>query len=261
VALAKALHVVGLMNVQFAVKDTDVYILEVNPRASRTVPFVAKATGIAIAKLASRLMAGEKLKDIKIVRQNGKHIAVKEAVFPFARFPGVDIILGPEMRSTGEVMGIDTSFGRAFAKSQIGGGTIVPTSGAVFISVRDGDKRNIVGPAKRLQEMGFTLVATRGTAGFLRQAGLEVTLVNKVLEGRPHIVDLMKDGAIQLVFNTAEGAQSIADSFTLRRTALMNKIPYYTTVAGARASVEGIAAMRQGTLDAAPLQSYFNASF
>jgi carbamoyl-phosphate synthase large subunit len=262
VALAKALHVVGLMNVQFAVKDNkDVYILEVNPRASRTVPFVAKATGIAIAKLASRLMAGEKLKDLKIVRQNGKHIAVKEAVFPFARFPGVDIILGPEMRSTGEVMGIDTTFGRAFAKSQIGGGTKVPTSGAVFVSVRDGDKRNIVGPAKRLQEMGFTLVATRGTASFLRQEGVEVTLVNKVLEGRPHIVDLMKDGGIQLVFNTAEGAQSIADSFTLRRTALMNKIPYYTTVAGARAAVEGIAAMRQGALDAAPLQSYFNASF
>ncbi|MDF3072501.1 MAG: carbamoyl phosphate synthase large subunit [Alphaproteobacteria bacterium] len=262
VLLAQALHVVGLMNVQFAVKDNkDVYILEVNPRASRTVPFVAKATGIAIAKLASRLMAGEKLKDLKIVRQNGKHIAVKEAVFPFARFPGVDIILGPEMRSTGEVMGIDTTFGRAFAKSQIGGGTKVPISGAVFVSVRDGDKRNIVGPAKRLQEMGFSLVATRGTAGFLRQAGLEVTLVNKVLEGRPHIVDLMKDGGIQLVFNTAEGAQSIADSFTLRRTALMNKIPYYTTVAGARAAVEGIAAMRQGTLDAAPLQSYFNASF
>jgi carbamoyl-phosphate synthase large subunit len=262
VLLAQALHVVGLMNVQFAVKDNkDVYILEVNPRASRTVPFVAKATGIAIAKLASRLMAGEKLKDLKIVRQKGKHIAVKEAVFPFARFPGVDIILGPEMRSTGEVMGIDTTFGRAFAKSQIGGGTKVPTSGAVFVSVRDGDKRNIVAPAKRLQEMGFKIVATRGTAAFLKEAGIEVTLVNKVLEGRPHIVDMMKDGGIQLVFNTAEGAQSIADSFTLRRTALMNKIPYYTTVAGARASVEGIAAMRQGTLDAAPLQSYFNASF
>ncbi|MGE0153311.1 MAG: carbamoyl-phosphate synthase large subunit [Reyranellaceae bacterium] len=261
VALATALHVVGLMNVQFAVKDADVYILEVNPRASRTVPFVAKATGVAIAKIAARLMAGEKLKDIEIARQTGKHIAVKEAVFPFARFPGVDIILGPEMRSTGEVMGIDTSFGRAFAKSQIGGGTKVPVSGAVFISVRDGDKRNIVGPARRLQELGFTLVATRGTAKFLREAGLEVTQVNKVLEGRPHIVDLMKDGGIQLVFNTAEGAQSIADSFTLRRTALMNKIPYYTTVAGARAAVEGIAAMRQGALDASPLQSYFTSSF
>ncbi len=261
VALAKALHVVGLMNVQFAVKDQDVYILEVNPRASRTVPFVAKATGVAIAKLAARLMAGEKLKDIKIPRHTGKHIAVKEAVFPFARFPGVDIILGPEMRSTGEVMGIDMTFGRAFAKSQIGGGTKVPTSGAVFVSVRDNDKKNLVAPARRLQEMGFKIVATRGTASFLKEAGIEVTLVNKVLEGRPHIVDMMKDGGIQLVFNTAEGAQSIADSFTLRRTALMNKIPYYTTVAGARAAVEGIAAMREGTLDAAPLQSYFNASF
>jgi len=261
VALAQALKVVGLMNVQFAVKDQDVYILEVNPRASRTVPFVAKATGVAIAKLAARLMAGEKLKDIKIPRHTGKHIAVKEAVFPFARFPGVDIILGPEMRSTGEVMGIDMTFGRAFAKSQIGGGTKVPTSGAVFVSVRDNDKKNLVAPARRLQEMGFKIVATRGTASFLKEAGIEVIVVNKVLEGRPHIVDMMKDGGIQLVFNTAEGAQSIADSFTLRRTALMNKIPYYTTVAGARAAVEGIAAMREGTLDVAPLQSYFNASF
>jgi carbamoyl-phosphate synthase large subunit len=165
------------------------------------------------------------------------------------------------MRSTGEVMGIDTSFGRAFAKSQIGGGTKVPTSGTVFISVRDNDKKNLAKPAKRLQELGFKIVATGGTATFLREAGIEVTRVNKVLEGRPHIVDLMKDGGVQLVFNTAEGAQSIADSFTLRRTALMNKIPYYTTVSGARAAVEGIAAMREGTLDAAPLQSYFNASF
>jgi carbamoyl-phosphate synthase large subunit len=206
-------------------------------------------------------MAGEKLKDIKIPRHNGKHIAVKEAVFPFARFPGVDIILGPEMRSTGEVMGIDTSFGRAFAKSQIGGGTKVPVEGAVFISVRDNDKRAVLGAAKRLHEFGFKIVATRGTAAFLKEAGIEVTQVNKVLEGRPHIVDMMKDGGIQLVFNTAEGAQSTADSFTLRRTALMNKIPYYTTVAGAKAAVEGIAAMREGTLDAAPLQSYFNTSF
>ncbi len=261
VALAKALHVVGLMNVQFAVKDEDVYILEVNPRASRTVPFVAKATGVAIAKIAARLMAGEKLAAIDTPRHKGRHIAVKEAVFPFARFPGVDIILGPEMRSTGEVMGIDTSFGRAFAKSQIGGGTKVPTEGAVFVSVRDGDKQALVAPARRLRDLGFTIVATRGTAAFLREAGIEVVLVNKVLEGRPHIVDMMKDGGIQLVFNTVEGAQSIADSFTLRRTALMNKIPYYTTVAGARAAVEGVAAMREGALDAAPLQSYFSASF
>jgi carbamoyl-phosphate synthase large subunit len=165
------------------------------------------------------------------------------------------------MRSTGEVMGIDMTFGRAFAKSQIGGGTKVPTSGTVFVSVRDNDKKALVAPARRLQEMGFKIVATRGTGSFLKEAGIEVIVVNKVLEGRPHIVDMMKDGGIQLVFNTAEGAQSIADSFTLRRAALMNKIPYYTTVAGARAAVEGIAAMREGTLDVAPLQSYFNASF
>jgi carbamoyl-phosphate synthase large subunit len=261
VAMAKALKVVGLMNVQYAVKDGVVFVLEVNPRASRTVPFVAKATGIPIAKLAARLMAGEKLRDLKIQPPTGKHIAVKEAVFPFARFPGVDIILGPEMRSTGEVMGIDTTFGRAFAKSQIGGGTKVPTEGAVFISVRDNDKKALLEPARRLAQMGFKIVATRGTAAFLREQGVETVLVNKVLEGRPHIVDMMKDAGVHLVFNTAEGAQSITDSFTLRRTALMNKIPYYTTVAGARAAVEGIAAMRAGGLDVAPLQSYFKSSF
>jgi carbamoyl-phosphate synthase large subunit len=223
---------------------------------------IAKATGIPIAKLAARLMAGEKLRDMDVEPQSrAAHIAVKEAVFPFARFPGVDIILGPEMRSTGEVMGIDTTFGRAFAKSQIGGGTKVPTEGTVFISVRDGDKKALLEPARRLAQMGFRIVATRGTAAFLRENGVEPIQVNKVLEGRPHIVDMMKDGGVDLVFNTAEGAQSITDSFTLRRTALMNKIPYYTTVAGARAAVEGIAAMRAGGLDVAPLQSYFKSSF
>ncbi len=262
VAMAKALKVVGLMNVQYAVKDGVVYVLEVNPRASRTVPFVAKATGIAIAKLAARLMAGETLRQLAIKPPGGKpHIAVKEAVFPFARFPGVDIILGPEMRSTGEVMGIDSTFGRAFAKSQIGGGTKVPTEGTVFISVRDADKKALLEPARRLAQMGFKIVATRGTAAFLREQGVETAHVNKVLEGRPHIVDMMKDGGVDLVFNTAEGAQSITDSFTLRRTALMHKIPYYTTVAGARAAVEGIAAVRAGGLDVAPLQSYFKSSF
>ncbi|MEO8558703.1 MAG: carbamoyl-phosphate synthase large subunit [Rhodospirillales bacterium] len=262
VAMAKALKVVGLMNVQYAVQDGVVFVLEVNPRASRTVPFVAKATGVPIAKLAARLMAGEKLRDLPVeATSRTKHIAVKEAVFPFARFPGVDIILGPEMRSTGEVMGIDTTFGRAFAKSQIGGGTKVPTEGTVFISVRDGDKKTVLEAARRLAQMGFKIVATRGTAAFLRDNGVETTLVNKVLEGRPHIVDMMKDGGVDLVFNTAEGAQSTTDSFTLRRTALMNKIPYYTTVAGARAAVEGIAAMRAGGLDVAPLQSYFKSSF
>jgi carbamoyl-phosphate synthase large subunit len=260
-AMAKALHVVGLMNVQFAVKDGDVYVLEVNPRASRTVPFVAKATGQPIAKFAARLMAGEALKSLGVKKSKGKHIAVKEAVFPFARFPGVDIILGPEMRSTGEVMGLDMDFGRAFAKSQLGAGSKVPVEGAVFVSVKDQDKAAMVKPLKRLIELGFKVVATRGTAEFLRKHSIEAQQVNKVLEGRPHIVDLMKDGKVQLVFNTVDGASALTDSFTLRRTALMHKIAYYTTVAGAKAAVEGIAAVKQGGLDVAPLQSYFKTAF
>jgi carbamoyl-phosphate synthase large subunit len=262
VSLAKSLKVCGLMNVQYAVKDGVVYILEVNPRASRTVPFVAKATGLPIAKVAARLMAGERLKDIDLDPvMRGGHISVKEAVFPFARFPGVDVMLGPEMRSTGEVMGIDRDFGRAFAKSQLGGGTKVPTEGTVFISVRDRDKAGIVAAARKLRDLGFRIVATGGTASHLAKEGVESIRINKVLEGRPHIVDLMKDGGVQLVINTSEGAQSTKDSFTLRRTALMHRIPYYTTAAGARAAVEGIAAMKEGVLDVAPLQSYFSRAF
>jgi carbamoyl-phosphate synthase large subunit len=260
-ALARALKVVGLMNVQYAVKDGQVYVLEVNPRASRTVPFVAKATGQPIAKYAARLMAGEKLKSISIKKARGRHVAVKEAVFPFARFPGVDVILGPEMRSTGEVMGLDSDFGRAFAKSQLGAGSKVPVDGAVFVSVKDQDKPAMVKPVKRLVDLGFKVVATGGTADFLRRHGIEAQRVNKVLEGRPHIVDLMKDGKVQLVFNTVDGAVALTDSFTLRRTALMHKIAYYTTVAGAKACVEGIAALKEGALDVAPLQSYFKTVF
>ncbi|CAN5697059.1 carbamoyl-phosphate synthase large subunit [soil metagenome] len=260
-AMAKALQVVGLMNVQFAVKGDDVYVLEVNPRASRTVPFVAKATGQPIAKYAARLMVGESLKSLAIKKARGKHIAVKEAVFPFARFPGVDVVLGPEMRSTGEVMGLDSNFGRAFAKSQLGAGSKVPLDGTVFVSVKDSDKAAMVKPIKRLIELGFKVVATGGTAEFMRKHGIEAQRVNKVLEGRPHIVDLMKDGKIQLVFNTVDGAGALTDSYTLRRTALMHKIAYYTTVAGAKASVEGIAALSEGALDVAPLQSYFKTAF
>jgi carbamoyl-phosphate synthase large subunit len=260
-AMAKALQVVGLMNVQYAVKDGEVYVLEVNPRASRTVPFVAKATGQPIAKFAARLMAGESLKSLGIRKNKGKHVAVKEAVFPFARFPGVDVILGPEMRSTGEVMGLDMDFGRAFAKSQLGAGGKVPVEGAVFVSVKDSDKPHMVKPVKRLLELGFKVVATGGTADYLARHGVVAQRVNKVLEGRPHIVDLMKDGKIQLVFNTVDGAVALTDSFTLRRAALMNKIAYYTTVAGAKASVEGIAAVQGGALDVAPLQSYFKGTF
>jgi carbamoyl-phosphate synthase large subunit len=260
-AMARALKVVGLMNVQYAVKDGEVYVLEVNPRASRTVPFVAKATGQPIAKYAARLMVGESLKSLAIKKARGKHIAVKEAVFPFARFPGVDIILGPEMRSTGEVMGLDSNFGRAFAKSQLGAGSKVPLDGVVFVSVKDQDKAAMVKPVKRLIDLGFKVVATGGTADFLRRHGIEAQRVNKVLEGRPHVVDLMTDGKVQLVFNTVDGAVALTDSFRLRRTALMHKIAYYTTVAGAKASVEGITALSEGPLDVAPLQSYFKTVF
>ncbi len=260
VALARALGVVGLMNVQFAVKDDEIYVLEVNPRASRTVPFVAKATGVPIAKIAARVIAGETLAQCAVGdrRRPGPHVAVKEAVFPFARFPGVDLILGPEMKSTGEVMGLDADFGRAFAKSQLGSGTSLPLAGCVFVSVRDRDKSALVEPCRQLVAMGFTLVATRGTAKTLDEAGLRVTPVNKVREGRPHIVDHMLSGTVQLIFNTTDGSQAIADSFSLRRTALTNGIPYYTTVAGARAAVQAIAALRAGGLEVASLQSYFS---
>jgi carbamoyl-phosphate synthase large subunit len=254
--LADALGVVGLMNTQFAVKDGEVYVIEVNPRASRTVPFVAKATGTPIAKIAARVMAGEKLADFTLSGATPAHTAVKEAVFPFNRFPGVDVILGPEMRSTGEVMGLDRDFGRAFAKSQLGAGQRLPAAGAVFISVRDRDKPAAVSIARRLAALGFAVIATRGTAQALELGGLAVRVVNKVLEGQPHIVDAILNGEVQMVFNTTDSAQAIRDSFGLRRAALVNNIPYSTTMAGARATVEAIAALAAGPLDVAPLQSY-----
>ena len=260
-ALALALSVRGLMNVQYAVKDGEVFVIEVNPRASRTVPFVAKATGLPIAKIAARVMAGESLASFELAAPRTDHVAVKEAVFPFARFAGVDIILGPEMRSTGEVMGIDRDFAHAFAKSQIASGTILPHEGTVFISVRDNDKRAMIALARRLLELGFRVLATRGTARALDRAGIAVEVVNKVLEGRPHIVDQMTNGDVHLVINTTEGAQAIEDSFALRRTALMEHIPYYTTVAGASAAVRAIASLREGTLEVTPLQSYASIRF
>ncbi|MCE7999437.1 MAG: carbamoyl-phosphate synthase large subunit [Rhodobiaceae bacterium] len=255
-AMALALNVGGLMNVQYAVQDGTIFVLEVNPRASRTVPFVAKVVGEPIAKIAVRLMAGEKLSTFGLKANSFDHIAVKEAVFPFARFPGVDTVLGPEMRSTGEVIGLDKSFGVAFAKSQIGGGTTVPTEGTVFISVKESDKEKIIDAARKMASMGFKIIATSGTARVLSAAGLEVEMVNKVLEGRPHIVDALKNGDVDLVFNTTEGAQALEDSKSIRQTALMGKVPYYTTVAGARAAAEGIEAIRSGQLEVAPLQSY-----
>jgi carbamoyl-phosphate synthase large subunit len=261
-ALARALGVVGLMNVQYAVKDTTVYIIEVNPRASRTVPFVAKATGVPIAKLAARIMAGEKLANLKLnAKATGTHVAVKESVFPFARFPGVDVMLGPEMRSTGEVMGLDSDFGRAFAKAQLGAGVDLPTEGTAFISVKNGDKPSMIELATMLIELGFAVIATAGTADFMKAEGLAVERINKVIEGSPHIVDAMLEGKVQLVFNTTEGAKAIEDSFSLRRTTLTNGIPYYTTVAGARAAVQAIIALKHGSLEVAPLQSYFMGSF
>ena len=261
-ALARALNVIGLMNVQFAVKDDRVYLIEVNPRASRSVPFVAKATGVPVAKIAARVMAGEKLSDVDLLNEaSGTHVAVKESVFPFRRFPGVDVMLGPEMKSTGEVMGLDADFGRAFAKAQLGAGGVLPVEGAVFVSVKDEDKEAILEPIKDLAGMGFEVVATRGTARFLEGHDVVVRTVNKVLEGNPHIVDSMIDGDIQLVFNTTEGAQAIEDSFSLRRTALMRDIPYYTTRAGAHAAVRAIVALREGSLEVAPLQSYFKGAF
>ena len=262
-ALARALNVVGLMNIQFAIKGEDIYLLEVNPRASRTVPFVAKATGCPVAKIASRIMVGEKLADLGLSGHaaDQPHTAVKEAVFPFKRFPGVDIILGPEMKSTGEVMGIDADFPLAFAKSQIAAGMELPREGTAFISVKNRDKAGIVPIASRLSELGFKLIATGGTQAFLSEQGLDVARVNKVLEGRPHCVDALINGSVQIVINTTEGAQAIADSFPIRRTALTHNVAYYTTVTAARAAVAGIEAIHQGALDVAPLQSYFKSEF
>ena len=254
--LALALGVVGLMNVQFAIRDETVYLLEVNPRGSRTVPFVAKATGVPLAKIAAEVMAGEKLSKFKLKERKLKHVAVKEAVFPFSRLPGVDVFLGPEMKSTGEVMGIGDSFAQAFTKSQLGAGVIPPSSGTVFISVRDEDKPDILPICRDLKALGFNLVATGGTAAALNEAGVETEVVNKVMQGRPHAVDFMIDGRIDLVFNTASGAASIRDSFSLRQTALVNQIPYYTTVPEAGASVMAIKTMQDGNLPVRSIQEF-----
>lgn len=254
-ALALELGVVGLMNTQFAVKDDVVYLIEVNPRASRTVPFVAKAIGLPVANIAAKVMAGMKLSEFDLSLRPQKYIAVKEAVFPFARFPGVDTVLGPEMRSTGEVMGLSETFGMAFAKSQLGGGVVLPKSGKVFMSIRDQHKPLMAELAKDLIELGFTILATGGTTKYLREQGVEVEYVRKVHEGRPHIVDAMKNGDVKLVFNTTSGKQSLKDSFSIRRTALTQSIPYFTTAAAARASVEAIKDLSKGDYKVESLQS------
>ena len=264
--MALALKVGGLMNVQFAIKGEDIYVLEVNPRASRTVPFVAKTVGTPIAKVAARIMAGETLEqafaayggkpDVKGL----KHIAVKEAVFPFARFPGVDTLLGPEMRSTGEVMGLDRDYALAFAKAQLGAGVDLPREGCVFVSVKDGDKPGMLGAVRRLVGLGFRVMATEGTHRYLAENGIEAEKVNKVLEGRPHIEDAIRNRQVQLVLNTTEGAKAVSDSRSLRRAALMHKVPYFTTLAGMVAASEAVAALKAGNLEVRPLQSYFEAA-
>ncbi len=255
--LALALDVRGLINIQFAVKDNEIFILEANPRASRTAPFVAKAINRPIAAAAAKVMAGVKLKELKLDRPSKKHVAVKEAVFPFARFPGVDPVLGPEMRSTGEVMGLDESFVAAFAKSQIASGINLPVAGCCFISVKNADKPAMIPVAKDLIELGFKVMATGGTADYLIEQGLTIQKTNKVAEGRPHIVDAMKNGEVHLLFNTTEGAQSHRDSQSIRRTALVQNIPYYTTVSGARAAIQAIRLLKSGApLGVRALQAY-----
>ncbi|MCC5779236.1 carbamoyl-phosphate synthase large subunit [Nitratireductor sp. B36] len=262
-ALARALKVGGLMNVQYAVKNGEIYVLEVNPRASRTVPFVAKTIGRPIAKIAARIMAGETLENafahygaMPNARDLG-HIAVKEAVFPFARFPGVDTLLGPEMKSTGEVMGLDTDYALAFAKAQLGAGVDLPREGTLFVSVRDDDKARVLPAVKRLADAGWHVLATGGTARFLRENGIKAEKINKVLEGRPHIEDAIRNRQVQLVFNSTDGQKAMSDSKSLRRATLMQKVPYYTTMAGAEAAAEAIVALKAGSLEVRPLQSYF----
>ena len=241
----------------FRSKDGDIYVLEVNPRASRTVPFVAKVIGVPVAKIAARIMAGEALANFTVAPVRPDHIGVKEAVFPFARFPGVDTVLGPEMKSTGEVMGIDRNFAIAFAKSQIGSGSRLPREGTVFVSVRDADKPRVLETVRLLVSLGFRVIATSGTQRYLAEHGVPASKINKVLEGRPHIVDAITNGGVQLVFNTTDGATALADSRSMRRAALLHKVPYYTTLSGAVAAALGIKAYLGGDLEVRALQSYY----
>jgi carbamoyl-phosphate synthase large subunit len=258
--MAKELNVVGLMNVQYAVKDEKVYVLEVNPRASRTVPFVSKAIGVPLAKLATKVMMGVRLRELEFTKEViPKHISVKESVFPFNRFPGVDVILGPEMKSTGEVMGIDKDFGAAFIKSQLAAGQNLPKKGNVFISVRDKDKRSIVFVAKKLKDLGFHIFSTSGTAAALQKSGLAVKVLPRLSEGRPNVLDLMKDGKIQLVINTPSGRIPRQDELKIRSTVVQYNIPYTTTVSGAQATVNGLETLINKKLTVKALQEYHHA--
>ena len=251
--------VLGLINVQYALHRGELYILEVNPRASRTIPFVSKAIGVPLAKLAARVMTGRKLADLGFTTEiTPAHVAVKESVFPFVRFPGVDTLLGPEMKSTGEVMGIDRSFAMAFAKAELAAATDLPAGGAAFISVRDEDKEGVEPIAQSLTQMGFELIATRGTAQYINALGLPCAPINKVAQGSPHVVDLMREGRIAMVINTPE-AGTKADSFSIRRTALELRLPFFTTIAGAQAAVAAITALRDGPPGVTALQDYHRA--
>jgi carbamoyl-phosphate synthase large subunit len=255
--LAREIGVVGLMNIQFAVKGDVVYVLEVNPRASRTIPFVSKATGVPLAKLATKVMLGRTLRELGLIREvEPAHVSVKEAVFPFDRFPEVDVLLGPEMKSTGEVMGIDSDFGRAFAKSQLAAGQYLPTRGSVFVSVKDEDKEEVRSLVQQLHDLGFNFLATRGTSGFLKDAGIPNRPVKKIAEGRPNVTDCIKNGEIQLVINTPSGKESAGSSRIIRRTVLRYGLPYATTVAGARAMASGIEAMIKRGLTVQSLQDF-----
>jgi carbamoyl-phosphate synthase large subunit len=257
-ALAHALGVVGLMNVQFAVKEGEVYLIEVNPRASRTVPFVAKAIGQPVAKIAARVMAGEPLSNFEPFKRDLPYMAVKEAVFPFSRFPGSDPVLTPEMKSTGEVMGIDGNFEAAFLKSQLAAGMVLPGEGTVFVSVKNTDKAQILPAVRALIDQGFHIVATGGTQAYLTEQGLDVERVNKVAEGRPHIVDRIVDGDIALIFNTTEGWQSLLDSQSIRASALEEKVPYYTTAAASVAAANAIRAVNASQLEVRSMQDYYS---
>jgi carbamoyl-phosphate synthase large subunit len=260
-ALARELDVVGLINIQFAIKDEEIFVLEVNPRASRTVPFVSKATGVSLAKLATKVMLGRSLKDLGLTQEViPRHVSVKESVFPFNRFSGVDILLGPEMKSTGEVMGIDLDFGRAFAKSQLAAGQHLPTEGTVFVSVKDGDKDAIYPIVRQLYELGFDFLATRGTSRCLKGAGIPSRTVKKIAEGRPNVTDLVKNGQIQLVINTPSGKERAGGSRTIRQTVLGYGLPYATTLAGACAMASGIEAIKARGLSVRSLQDFHKES-
>jgi carbamoyl-phosphate synthase large subunit len=256
--MAQELNVIGLMNVQFAVKDNELYILEVNPRASRTVPFVSKATGVPLAKLATKVMMGMKLADLGLIKEiEVSHWAVKEAVFPFDRFANVDTLLSPEMKSTGEVMGLDSSVGIAFAKSQLAAGQKLPTQGNVLISVRDADKPAVLPLARRLLDLGFSILATSGTAAYLAEHNVECTMVNKISQGRPHLLDKVRDNQIHWIINTSMGSRTTEDSYTIRRSALDYHLPYTTTTSGALSMVQALETVCEKEIQVKAIQEYF----